>query len=594
MSGLCGWLAQDAAGMTVECMAAPICRFERTPLQSATAGQAAVALSGSIDCASLYREEGLIVALWGSPGQHAALLAQRWRSHGAWACASLAGQFAFAILDERAGEALLAVDRFATRPMYYQLAGENLLFASKQDALLRHPLAGRETDLQTLYAYLALGSMPGSAWLGQQQLGPGEYVHLRAGRLVRQQWWRMRFFEYSAAGPGLAVALDAALAHGQGSLQVGVMLGAGPASPALAAQRGAGTPVPTFAVRYDTALKAPCDTAGNHHTVVVTPADLVAAIPSLAAWSDQPCGDSGAVGAYFCALAARARGTLRLLDDTGAAALFGAGEQALRQRRMARYLALPALLRQLLIEPVLVRVHDGALASAMRGDLPARLLAGSRFAPAAAARMLAPDLRAAIDVDAPLAMLRQWWWSAHCKSATNRAIALDLRLGMPAQLAAVSRGCSLAGVDAGFPYLDPAVVECASHLEPRLKHPGRSAPHGRALREIAATIAPGHVHRGRAGVLPFGAWLRLDTDLRALAFDSLSDLRCRHLVADGVIDDLLRSGRAPSPALVWQLMMLEQWFVHRAPHRMIAAHAAAAQPAGVRRADDPVSVQLAR
>lgn len=590
MSGLCGWLAQDTFPMSIERMAAPICRFERTPLQSAVAGRAAAALSGSIDCTSLFHEDGLIVALWGSPGQHAALLAQRWRSHGAWACASLAGQFSFAILDERAGAALLAVDRFATRPLHYQLAGQNLLFASSQDALLRHPLASRDASLQALYDYLVLGAMPGSAWAGLHQLGPGEYVHLQAGRLVREQWWRMRFHEHSAPRDSLDTALATALSHTHANLQPGVMLGGDTASGALAAQRGA-APVPTFSVEYGVAGQAPSLAAGTHQTLVVAPSDVVDAIPKLAAWSDRPCGDSGAVTAYFCASLARAQGTLRLLSGTGAAALFGSGAHARHQRRLARYLAVPAAVRELLVEPLMMRLSGAGQAEAARRDLPARIVHGGPFGRDAAARALAPALLEAVDADAPLAMVRQWWWSTQCKSDASRAIALDLRLGLPAQLAASTLGCSLAGVDVGFPFLDPALVDCASHTDPRFKHAGRHAPHARALRALCAH-APEHVRQARASALPFAAWLQRDADLRALAFDSLADLRQRHLVASSVIDGLLSASTPPDGALVWQLMMLEQWFVHRAPHCALGADAARSFAAPCR-TDDPQVIQQA-
>jgi len=613
MSGLCGWLAQDPSSVSIERMATPINRYERTPLQSVVAGSGAAALAGSIDCTSLFHEDGLIVALWGGPGQHAALLAQRWRRQGVWACGSLAGQFAFAIIDARAGEALLAVDRCASRPMHYEMAGQTLLFSSSQDALLRHPLAGRDASPQALYDYLALGVMPASAWEGQHQLGPGEYVHLRAGRLVRQQWWRMRFHEHSAPPTGLAVALGTAMARLEGSLQPGVMLDAGLASGALAAPRGGEAPAATFSVIYATTGRvARHDGKGNqrdqhahtpanrHHSITVTPTDLIDAIPKLAACSDRPCGDSRAVAAYFCASLARAQGTLRLLDGAGADALFGAGELALRQRRLGRYLALPAPLRQLLVEPVLARWRGAAWVDRMGRDLAARIVEASPFAPATAAQMLAPALLAAVDVDAPLALLRRWWWSAQCKDSINRAIALDLQLALPAQVAAATHGCALAGVDVAFPFLDPAVIECASHTDPRNKHGGRGAPHLHALR----TLAPGHARRGLDGALPFSAWLASCPELRMFAFDSLSDLRRRHVVAASVIDGLLSrpkdSVSAPGAALVWQLMMLEQWFVYRAPHRLLtrqrppaaaASAAAHVEVARVCRADDPLQAR---
>jgi len=596
MSGLCGWYAEEPAGVAIERMAAPIGRFERTPLKSATHGRGSVALSGSIDCTSLLQEEGLIVALWGSPGQHARTLAQRWRSHGAWAGAALSGQFAFVILDAQRGEALIAVDRCATRPLFYQLCGASLLFASSQDALLRHPLAGRAPATQALYQYLVLGAMPGSAWEGQHQLGPGECVHLRDGKLARHTWWRMRFNERTVQrGAGLGAAVQAAVGQARGQQQPGVMLSGGSASAALAAQvqlqRAPGAaPVPTFSVAYANGVEAgrqhPARQAARvldttHHHQVVRPADLVRAIPKLAALADRPCGDASAVAHYHCALLARAQGTLRLYSGAGLAELFGAGALATRQDRMTRYAALPAVLRQLVIEPLMLRLADAGQAQPawqVWHDLPERIVLGSRFG-AAAAPMLADAFRARLDLDGPRDVLRRWWWSAQCRSSTNRAIALDLRVGLPAKLAASHLGCFLAGVDVTYPYLEDAVIECAAHTDPRHKRPGYFAAHARTLR----ALVPGSLAHGalaRPTGLPFTAWLQADPDVRALAFDSLSDLRRRDLVAAGVIDGLLATPMRAPPAgfgaLVWQLMMLEQWFVHRAPHRLLGGAVPAA------------------
>jgi asparagine synthase (glutamine-hydrolysing) len=603
MSGLCGWFAQEPSGITLERMAAPIARFERTPLKSAFHARGAVALSGSIDCTSLLQEEGLIVALWGSPGQHAHTLAQRWRSHGAWAGAALSGQFAFVILDAQRGEALVAVDRFATRPLFYQQSGASLLFASSQDALLRHPLGGRDPSAQALYQYLVLGAMPASAWEGQHQLGPGECVHLRAGKLVRHTWWRMRFDEGAAQrGAGLGAAVQAAAAahgpataamngqmHGQ---QPGVMLSGG-ASAILAAQLQAqrepgAEPVPTFSVSYANGA-APqqhqqhvgqqaarvLGTTHYHHTV--SPVDLIDAIPRLAALADRPCGNADALVHYHCALLARAQGTLRLLSGAGLAELLGAGALATRQARMTRYAALPAILRQLVIEPAQARLFPRQTHRAWH-DLPERIIHASRFGAPATPSLLADAFRDQIDLDVPLDLLRRWWWGAQCRSSTNRAIALDLRVALPAKLAASQLGCFLAGVDVACPFLDDAVADCAAHADVRHKQPGRFGLHARTLRHLAPAVP---VRPARADGLPFTAWLQADPDVRALAFDSLADLRRRAIVADAVIDGLLDTPvTAPPPhfgALVWQLMMLEQWFVHRASHRLLGG---AVSPAG--------------
>lgn len=594
MSGLCGWLAPAPMEMAIERMAAPIGRFERTPLKSAAHGMGAAALVGSIDCTSLLHEDGLIVALWGNPGQDANALAKRWRSHGPWACATLAGQFAFAILDERTGEGMIAVDRFATRPLFYLSCGDRLVFASTQDALLRHPLSGRETSAEALYQYLVLGAMPGSAWEGQQQLAPGTFLHWRGGRIVRHTWWRMRFYEHADVRPdadasghcaGLGAALRKVLAAAGGDQQTGVMLSGGAASATLAlllkeqAQGGGQCePVPTFSVAYADGSSA--DPARHvvkllggrhHHHQMIAPSDLVDAIPKLAALSDRPCGDSNAVGHYYCALLARGQGTLRLFNGAGLLDLFGAGPLALPR---------PSLAAQLV-----AHWPFGARTGPAWRDLPAQLVQASPFADAG----LAHDFAAQIDGgrDAPLALLRHWWWSAQCRSSTNRAISLDVRQSLAPRLAASQLGCGLAGVDVAFPFLDDAVLDCAAHTDPRQKHPGRWSAHARTLRAIAPGLP---ARRAPATAVPLGAWLQSDPDVRALALDSLSDLRRRHLVAGEIIDALQA---APGDGrLVWQLMMLEQWFVHRAPHRMLPAAPASSIVASPCRVDDPYPVGL--
>lgn len=573
MSGVCGWFGAAGPGWSAEHMAAPVCRFDRTPLRSAVHGLGAVALSGSIDSASLVCRDALLVAVWGS---QAALLADLWESHGAYACAALAGQFACVILDERRGEALLAVDRFATRPLYYQQAGATLLFASSQDAMLRHPLAARRADPQALFDYLTLQASADSAYLGQQRLGPGEFVHLRAGRLTRRSYWRLHFDDAAvmpapraAIGAALCRAIDAAPGH----QQPGVMLSGGAASAALAARLQAlrGTPVATFSVAYATPHGDPLAAArhaarlvsSQHHEQLLGPNDVVDAVARLALASDQPCADAAAVTAYHTALLARSEGTLCLMGGHGMAELFGAGALHARHARLAAYTRVPSLLRQLLAEPLLACLGRNALAEEALRDAPARIAHDA----AARQRIAAATLRAQVDPDAPHARLRSWWWDAPSASAGNRTIALDLRQGLCARrLPAVSAGCTLAGVDLLFPLLDPALVDCAARLKPRLKHGGRRSVYQAALRALlpGALAAP-----GGGDTLPLLSWLRTHAPLRALVFDSIADLRRRHVIDNGAIGALLSVDlNAPPPGcadLLWQLMMLEQWFVHRAP-----------------------------
>ena len=64
--------------------------------------------------------------------------------------------------------------------------------------------------------------------------------------------------------------------------------------------------------------------------------------------------------------------------------------------------------------------------------------------------------------------------------------------------------------------------------------------------------------------LPFGPWLNEHAGLRAIAMDSLSDLKQRRIVRPEFIDELtaerMRAHAGYYGSMVWVLMMLEQWF----------------------------------
>ena len=180
MTGLCGWFSSEPAALPLADMAAPL--DDGTSLRTGAHSLDAVALAGNPDEASLHREDGLLIVHWGERVEE---LARLWRSHGAQACAALSGHFAFAILDERRAEALLAVDRCATRPLFYQVVGRTLLFSSSMEALARHPGAGAGHDPQALFDYLYLNAVHGPRTMhaGSRRLAPGECLHLRGGRV---------------------------------------------------------------------------------------------------------------------------------------------------------------------------------------------------------------------------------------------------------------------------------------------------------------------------------------------------------------------------------------------------------------------------
>ena len=582
MSGLCGWFSREPGALPVLDMAAPLRGMAGEAVRCAAHGLGAVVLAGA---PGIYHEDGLLIACW---GERPDTLARLWRSHGAKACAALSGRFAFALLDERRAEALLAVDRCASRPLYYQMVGRTLLFASSGEALARHPGAGRDIDPQAIFDYLYLQALPGPRTLhsGQRRLAPGECLHLRGGRAERLRYWRMRFTEHALDPRPQAALLDAlaCAVEGEGAPQTAVLLGGSAASVALAGllQRAGGEPVTTIAVGFEggpDTLEAAGSAArrlgSRHHDIVIGPRDVLDAVPLLAAACDAPCGDPAAVTLLAAARAARGEGALRLAGAQGAAQLFGCGRRLVQLARPGRYERLPGALRQLAIEPLLFNLAarvPGVLARLRAcielslAPLPARLRRANALSGDGLAAMFEPAFLELVDPEAPAALQEALWWGAPARSAANRQVELELQLDLPGRvLPAFAGACRAAGVEPLHPYLDDAVLAMSARLAPAAKTgPGPRRLFAAALRELAPGCA---WHHAAAPLLPLGRWLQRDARMRALACDSLNDLARRRILRRDFLD-LLLSRRLPEDPerharTVWQLMMLEQWFARQ-------------------------------
>ena len=85
------------------------------------------------------------------------------------------GMFAFAIWDGRRRTLLLVRDRLGVKPLYYCVLPQGLLFGSEVKAILEHPAAPRDLDLEAFAAYLTFGFTPPPRTMfdGISKLGPG-------------------------------------------------------------------------------------------------------------------------------------------------------------------------------------------------------------------------------------------------------------------------------------------------------------------------------------------------------------------------------------------------------------------------------------
>jgi asparagine synthase (glutamine-hydrolysing) len=180
-------------------------------------------------------------------------------------------------------------------------------------------------------------------------------------------------------------------------------------------------------------------------------------------------------------------------------------------------------------------------------------------------RIFLGEFLAGVQPDAPLKHLEGIYHGAHAVSLINRMLALDLQITLADNdLPKVTRSCELAGVDVAFPLLDEEVVAFSARLAPGLK---LRRTHLRYFfkESLRGFLPDATLAKKKHGFgLPFGPWLESNARLRALAYDSLSDLRHRAIVRPEFLDELtgqrVTEHASYYGSLVWVLMMLEQWF----------------------------------
>jgi asparagine synthase (glutamine-hydrolysing) len=323
----------------------------------------------------------------------------------------------------------------------------------------------------------------------------------------------------------------------------------------------------------------------RHHEYYVTPEDVVAAIPRIAAIHDQPFGNASAVPTYYCAKLAKEDGVNTLLGGDGGDELFGGNERYAKQYLYSLYSDLPVPLRTRFIEPLVFRIpavgFAGKVQRYMRNacePMPARYDNYNLLERLGAATVFTDEFLRTVDPSEPQAQMACTYERAHARTLINRMLALDLKYTLADNdLPKVVRSCELAGVDVRFPMLDDAVVAFSASLAPGLKL--RRTQLRYFFKEALRDFLPGEIitKRKHGFGLPFGLWLRKHRQLQELVGDSLGMLKQRRIVRATLVDELMTTyvddHAAYYGTLAWVLMMLEQWFQQHSPGKPLAVRA---------------------
>lgn len=606
-SGLCGWVGSrhlDAPHVIAR-MCAPLPNFNGSAARLKTGSVSGIAVAGTSAGKQSFDDSGVFVAVCGMPRfkearwqeeatseGFARTLGRCWQANGDDVCASLAGEFSLAIVDESQGRALLAVDRMGTRPLYYQLAGNTLLFGSSVRVLAGHPLGSREIDPQSIYNYVYFHMVPApdSIYKGVKRMLPGECLAYRNGGGEVRRYWRMHFVEshrppFGELKEQFLSLVQESVAQAAGHARTGAFLSGGTDSSTIAGMlsKAGSEPARTYSIGFEAegydemayARIAARHFGTDHHEYYVTPDDVVDAIPEIASVFDQPFGNASAVPSYYCARMAQQDGIERMLGGDGGDELFGGNERYAKQHVFSLYERLPVPLRASIVEPIAFGIPGGQRIPLVRKarsyieqatiPMPARLETYNLLERYGCAQVFSTAFIDAIDASNPLDRLNEVYRQSNAHSLINRMLALDLKITLADNdLPKVTKACELAGMDVAFPFLNDELVAFSAKLAPELKLKGTRLRYffKEALRE---TLPEEIITKQKHGFgLPFGVWLQNHKRLQALASESLTDLKARGFINARFVDELLgkylREHAGYHGTMVWVLMMLEQWF----------------------------------
>ncbi len=276
----------------------------------------------------------------------------------------LRGMFGLALWTESQSRLILARDRLGIKPLYFYRAGADICFASEIKALLEHPAVQRRISIDALNCFLSLNYVPSphSMVEGVQKLPPGHWLEWIDGNIRLTAYWRPPNIDpqpwtlEDAKHKLDSLLRESVREHLISDVPLGIWASGGLDSSTLVhyAAQATTARLKTFSITFNGRsfdesryIAQVTERYGTDHTQfdLNTDVDLPSAIEQFAYYSDDPCGDSGALPVWFLAKMSREQVTVALSGE-GADELFGGYITYLADRYLGWHRRLPPPFRK--------------------------------------------------------------------------------------------------------------------------------------------------------------------------------------------------------------------------------------------------------
>lgn len=493
----------------------------------------------------------------------------------------LNGMWAFAVWDGGRRRLFAARDRLGVKPLVYAILPTALVWGSEIKALLASGLVRPSLDLSILPFYLSsfVAAEPHSFFQGVRRLPSGHYLEADERGVREVAYWDCTLEEEPDQGQAhyceevAALLEDSVRRRLVSDVPVGVFLSGGVDSAvvASAAARHTHGPLRTFTLGFEggshderaEARLLAGRIGAEHVEEVVTAREAAAALPDLLEAHDEP--SQSLVQAAFISRLARSQVTVAL-SGIGGDELFSSYPTHRVVAALASFDSLSGGLRRLLLTTAAFlgpRGRHFVELACMQPDerVSTRLMhltdAGWRR------RLLARDVRATIDSDAPTRHMEAHLRRSKAAHPLNRLLYLYVKTYLPDELLRTLDTMSMRySLEAREPLLDYRLVERAMRIPAR--HKSSILAGKLLLRRVAEKMVPGGLTSAakRGFALPLDVWLQRELAERLRDVLSTAAVKRRGVFDPDAVRVALDGSLGGNSRLTPAVMMafaFEQW-----------------------------------
>jgi asparagine synthase (glutamine-hydrolysing) len=498
---------------------------------------------------------------------------------GSEAIADLDGMFGLAIWDRRTCSLILARDRAGEKPLFYARVGQEILFASEVQSILRHPDISRDLDDVAVAEYLRLGYVPEprTMFRAVRRVEAGTFIRFTEDGKQIVRYWDPTSFEIVNRDPRSAIRdlrrlMERAVEKQvMSDVPVGVFISGGLDSSILAtlAAKFIGVDkVHTFSAQFaeesfdesGVAARLAARIHTRHVPVRTDEETLLDALQQVVRGVAEPLADPAILPTFLLARAARQHVKV-ILSGEGADELFGGYPTYMGHKLAPIYDALPSFARAALRRAV-QRMPSSSRKMTLEFLLKKFVTDAEKPWIERHLAWFGTGLSPEVFLS-PAPILPELPSVPADRDPLTGAMLLDYQSYLRDNLLVkVDRATMLSSVEARAPFLDRDVTRFALSLPPSLRV--RRWTTKWALKKAAEAWLPRDViHRRKRGLsVPIASWI--NRGLRAEVDRLLDPQRLR---SDGMLNEryvgaLLaehRAGRANHAKPLWALVMLQYW-----------------------------------